>query len=136
MIWILDASVAVKWFVEEEHSDKAFEILEDILDHPTNYAIPELFFFELNHVIYRLLGNYSKEHKDLLDILVTMGFNRFSATPEYLEEIHRFQKMGISGYDASYIGLAAMLKGKWLTFDEAAHKKVAKLGISKLVSSK
>ena len=123
MIWILDASVAVKWFVDEEHSDKALEILEDILDHPTNYAIPELFFFELNH-------------KDLLDILANIGFNRFSVTPEYLEEIHRFQKMGISGYDASYLGLAALLKGKWLTFDEAAHKKVIKLGISKLVSSK
>jgi predicted nucleic acid-binding protein len=134
MILVLDASVAVKWFVAEEHTDKAFEILEDILNDPTKYAVPELFFFELNHVIYKVLGSYSKEHKQLLDILANIGFSRFSITPEYLEEIHRFQKMGISGYDASYLGLAALLKGKWITFDETAHKKVAKLGISKLLS--
>ena len=73
MIWILDASVAVKWFVAEEHVDKAFEILEDILNDPTKYAVPELFFFELNHVICRVLGSYSKEHKQLLDILANIA---------------------------------------------------------------
>ena len=52
---VVDASVALKWFVEEDDSKKAL----DVLDYITEKAIPivpTLFFYEISNVCTR--SNY------------------------------------------------------------------------------
>ena len=48
MLQILDASVAIKWFVANEAGrTEAITILDQVRDSPTRFAVPELFFNEM-----------------------------------------------------------------------------------------
>jgi len=42
-----DASVAIRWFIEEEAHPHADEVLEKVIDKPERFAVPELFAFGL-----------------------------------------------------------------------------------------
>ena len=57
MIWIIDASVAVRWFIEEEAHPHADEVLERVIDEPTGFTVPELFTFGLFSVLQRIHPN-------------------------------------------------------------------------------
>ena len=133
MVLVIDASVAVKWFVREEGRDAALEILASLLKDPRKYAAPELFFFEVMHVFHRLIPDPSEEQKNLLLGLTSFGLERVFMTPELGETIREFQSLGLSGYDGAYAAVAKHAKGKWLTFDEEAHAKISSLGVSEFL---
>ena len=61
MIWIVDASVAVRWFIEEEAHVHADEVLKRMVDEPRRFAVPEPFSFEVFAVLLRL-------HPDALQV--------------------------------------------------------------------
>ena len=54
MIWVLDASVALRWLLEEEVHSNADMVLEKIVYDPDSFAVPELFAFEVFSVLHRL----------------------------------------------------------------------------------
>jgi len=54
-------------------------------------------------------------------------------TPELLQATRKIQRLGLSGYDAAYVGLASLLGGRWLTFDRKAHALVSHLELSEMV---
>jgi len=60
VIWVIDASVAVWWFIEEEAHAHADEVLEKVIDEPVKFAVLELFVFEVYSVLQYL-------HPDGLD---------------------------------------------------------------------
>jgi predicted nucleic acid-binding protein len=132
MVRVIDASLAIKWFVLEDGRETALEVLRDILAAPGSFAVPEIFFFELAHVFFRAIARPSETQLRLMSGLTTLGIQRFSMTPDLLAEIDRFRKLGLSGSDAAYVGLARLLGGRWITFDRKAHETVAHLGLSEL----
>jgi len=54
MIWVLDASVAVRWFLKNESHPNADAVLQRLIDCPEFFAVPELFCFEVYAVLCRL----------------------------------------------------------------------------------
>jgi len=48
---ILDASVIVKWFSEEEYTDKALEIRERIRMEEERVIVPDLLLYELANAL-------------------------------------------------------------------------------------
>ena len=57
-IYVIDASVFVKWFVEEKYSNIANQIRDDFLEREFELFAPEFFPFEvLNALIYSKLFN-------------------------------------------------------------------------------
>ncbi|MCP4630694.1 MAG: type II toxin-antitoxin system VapC family toxin [bacterium] len=54
MIWIIDASVAVRWLIEDENHPHADSVLENAVENPQNFAVPELFAFEVYSVLQRM----------------------------------------------------------------------------------
>ena len=135
MIEIPDVSLAIKWFLDEKDSEEALTILESILDSPENYVVPELFFYELNHVLYRTQGKIISIQKKQIDLLMNLGWKRFSLTPDILKITHKFQELGLSGYDSAYVALAEYINGVWITYDKEAHKKIARYKLSRLLIS-
>ncbi len=133
MVQVIDASVAIKWFIEEEGREKALVIFEDFLNHPTQFAVPELFYFELTHVLYEICGELTSEQKEIFSFLLNAGIRRYPLNAELVESVVSFQKIGLSGYDAAYIALAKALSGKWLTFDGKAHRKIAHFKLSEFL---
>ena len=47
MIKVIDASVAMKWFLEEIKSEASMVVLEDLGSAKCKYVVPELFFYEI-----------------------------------------------------------------------------------------
>lgn len=135
MVKIIDASVAIKWFVSERGQDAALGILKDLLDDPSEFAVPELFYFELANVFNRLVPNPNKGQIEVLSTVLSLGMHRFSMTRELSDQIRHFQARGLSGYDAAYVALAKIVKGRWLCFDKKAHQKIKHLGLSTLLDS-
>jgi predicted nucleic acid-binding protein len=130
MVRVIDASVALKWFLLEEGRDRALTLLEELLAAPDAFAVPELFYFELAHVLHRAVPDPTPLQSELLQQVLVLGIQRFAMTPALLNEMRGLQREGLSGYDAAYVGLAKILEGRWVTFDRKAHERIAPLGLS------
>lgn len=124
MIWVIDASVAVRWYLEDEAHPNADRILEIVVDSPGRFAVPELFSFEVYSVLERLHPEGVKVFQKGVIPLLEGGLLRHPMTRELARNANRFVKLGLTGYDACYAALAKDLKGIWLTFDEKAHNKL------------
>ena len=133
MIWILDASVALKWFIKEETHPHADEVLAKLVDQPLLFAVPELFSFEVFAVLQRTHPSGLEVFKKAVIPLLQGGIFRHPMTEKLAIGADRYTKMGLSGYDACYAALARDLKGIWLTFDEKAHRMIQDENISCLL---
>jgi predicted nucleic acid-binding protein len=130
MIWIIDASVAIRWFIEQESHPHADFVLEKMLSHPERFAVPELFCFEVYAVLCRIhpLGT-EVFLKGMIPVL-NCGILRYPMTESLALQASTFVDKGLTAYDACYAALAKELKGRWLTFDEKAHQLVKRNRIS------
>lgn len=135
MIWIIDASVAVRWFLEDEAHDCAEEVLKAVIEDPRRFAVPELFAFEVYAVLQRLHPHGLNAFRKGIIPFLQGGLLRHPMTEDLAVKANRFVKKGFSGYDACYAALALDLKGCWLTFDKKAHKLIEKEKISCLLSA-
>lgn len=133
MVRVVDASVGIKWFIKEDHSEQALECLQELFIGPESFAVPELFFFELVHTFNRLVASPNSTHLELLEMILVLPVRRFSMTSEMMREMKYFQNRGLSGYDAAYIALAKLTNGRWLTADKKAYKLVANEKLSMLL---
>ena len=127
MITIIDTSVAVKWFLEEEGNDQALRVLDAVKSSPRLFAVPELFFNEMLSVLCRLLKE-AKIIKDYVGALEDLGLARLGNGQDTLDLAVDFAKeFQISGYDAIYAANAKLVGGTWLTADKTAHRKIKQL---------
>ena len=120
MIEVLDASVVVKWFVDEAGHERSIEILDQVVGGPRRFAVPDLIWYELTHVLGRSAKDQAAVRERLRRVML-LGIPCFAATPERcLEAMRLAQRTGLAGYDAHYVVLAAELEGRWVTFDRKA----------------
>jgi hypothetical protein len=54
MIWVIDSSVAVRWFLKTEQHPHADAIMEQVIRQTDQFMAPELFAFEVYAVLCRL----------------------------------------------------------------------------------
>lgn len=129
---VLDASVAVKWFLRgEPQVDEAQAILDDVARDPRAYVVPELFMNEVMAVLCRAPGISVEQGKEALSLVESLGLTRVGNGHELMEKAAELAVgWGISGYDAVYVALASLSGGIWLTADARA---VAKIRLPDLV---
>jgi predicted nucleic acid-binding protein len=130
MIWVLDSSVAVKWFIVEESHPAAEEVLAALIDQPGQFAVPELFAFEVFSVLHRIHPQGPMVFEEGILPLLQAGLLRMPMTGTLAARAHPFVQLGLTGYDACYAALARELDGLWLTFDQRAHKAIRKEKVS------
>ena len=133
MTWVVDASVAVRWFLKEEANKNADEVLRRIVEQPDEFAVPELFTFEVYAVLQRLHPNGLQVYKQGVIPLLQAGIFRQPMTENLAIKANQFVKKGLTVYDACYAALAKDIKGLWLTFDEKAHRLIQEDNISLLL---
>jgi len=134
MIWVIDASVAVRWFLKDESHPRGDAVLRRLIEHPEFFAVPELFCFEVYSVLCRV---HPAGHSAFIEGMVPIlnsGIFRQPMTEKLARQAIRFVKKGLTGYDACYAALAREMKGKWLTFDNKAHQCLAKEKVSHLLT--
>jgi len=122
---VADASVIVKWFVQEEYSDKALDLRDDYVNRMVDIASSELLPFE---VLNSLRYNPEFGEKDIKESAVAIekyGLWYFSLLGGLVEKsIENALRYGISIYDACYISLGELKMMTVYTADEKLLKKV------------
>jgi predicted nucleic acid-binding protein len=130
MIWVIDASVAVRWFLEAESHPGSDAVLERLVQQADSFAVPELFAFEVHAVLCRVHPDGSRVFDECMMPILEGGIYRQPMTPGLARRAAPFVRKGLTGYDACYAALAAELKGCWITFDNKAHKRIRTMKVS------
>ena len=119
---VVDASVAFKWLVEEENSDKATALARLCDDEGTRLATPPLMPFEVTNALHRRVarGELTVEvAAGLMQDLMSLGIT-IHTTPNLHSralELARRLKQG-AAYDAHYLALAESLGCEMWTADQ------------------
>ena len=122
---VIDASVVVKWFIEENDSDKARLLRDKFIDGKIELFVPSLLYFEvLNALKYSQLFDPS-ELNDAGESLEKYGFKVITIKKEIREHMIKVAvDHDMSIYDASYLGLSIAIGKTFYTADEKIIKKL------------
>ena len=116
-LFVVDASVVVKWFVPEIHSDAARRLL--VLPH--EYIAPDLLFAEAANTIWKKIRRKQLTADDgqrLVADIGRIGVETVSCRA-LAEDSHALATAtGRTVYDAMYLTLAIRLDTRLLTADE------------------
>ena len=134
---VVDASVAIKWFVTSEPLvEEAERVLGEIEENPARFLVPDLFMNELLAVLCRLPGSTPTKVKEALSLVEALGMTRVGNGHEVLALAADFaDRWRLSGYDAVYLALASLAGGEWLTADARAVRRVANGDLVSLLGS-
>ena len=115
---VIDASVLVKWFVQEEGSQDALKVRDKYLKAELLLIAPHLLPFEaLNALLHKSL--FTNEELQLAsEAIGAYGIRLYDLEGEYSKKTTDIAyEAGITIYDASYLALAVMEKATLYTFD-------------------
>lgn len=130
MKYVLDASVAARWYLLGESHVNADAVLQRVISEPELFAVPELFFFEVLAVLGRAHPFPAETFKDAFLPIVEGGVFRHPMTAALAEQSFTFLTAGLTGHDACYAGLAVELGAQWITFDRRAHELITDRRVS------
>lgn len=125
---VIDASIVIKWFSEEPHSDKAMKLKFDYLEKRIDFIIPDLLFYEVANVL-----RYNKLNErlitDSLDSIFVLNIDTKLVNKAIISNsVRKAIKYNISVYDAAYVALAELFDCELITADEKLiNKKIGKI---------
>jgi len=126
---VLDASVVIKWFTQEENREKAINLREKFINDEIEIIVPDLIFYEISNAL-RFNPNFSiNDVQDAINSIFGIGIDitiPLSITFEKAIEIS-FSK-NITLYDAFYEALALELNGSFVTADKKLYDKIKDIG--------
>jgi len=118
---VLDASVGIKLFIEEEFSDKVQRLFSKLAEDPqAEIHVPDLFYIECANILLKYTRRYKrpledslKDIKDLNDLAL-----KSTSTADLMEEaLSLADEKNLTAYDACYAVLARRLKLPLITAD-------------------
>ena len=135
MIEVIDASVAIKWFVRrgERGLRAADAVRVRLLRRPDDYAAPLLFIYEVHAALCQRLADKARID-GCMEVLFALGVHlvrpdrALLAAASQLARAHR-----LTGYDAAYVAVARHLRGRWLTFDAPACRRLSSTRLARLL---
>lgn len=121
---VIDASVAAKWFIPEEDSDKASKILHSYVNGRIELYAPDLIIYEVANVL-RYRPDISDETLTAnLRSFFKLELNLIPPLPEILDAaITKAKRLDLSVYDACYVVVAEKLAANLITADTEIHEK-------------
>ena len=128
--FVVDASVVLKWFVPEIHSDAARRLLA--ATH--QFLSPDLLFPEVGNAIWKKVRRgelTAKEGQRLAADISSVAVETVSTRGLMIDAHALAVTTGLTVYDAMYLALAIRLKTDLVTADDrlsrtvAAHPKTA-----------
>jgi len=123
-VFVVDASLVIKWFVPEVDSDAA----RNWLDAPHDYVAPELLFPETGNAVWKKVrrGELSPEDgQQLVTDLSAIAVEAVSMRGLVPDAHALALRTGITVYDATYLALAVRLETKVITGDDRFARRLA-----------
>lgn len=133
---ILDASVIVKWFSEEEHTDIALEIRERIRIGKEKVIVPDLLLYELANALKYNPNFDASDVSDALTSIFDMDINIVTPIPETINSAIKLGfQYNITVYDAFYIALARETELIYITADKRLCGRVNNLNFVRYIEN-
>ena len=122
---VLDASVIVKWFCEEEYTDIALRIRDRFFGGELNVVVSELMFYEVSNAI-RYNGVLSMEEKlELVGDMFSMDFDVVTSNKEILSEAMKSAlDTDTTIYDNVYLAVGRFKRCNLITADRVFRDKI------------
>ena len=122
---ILDSSVVVKWFSEEEYTEKALAIRERIRMGEERVVVPDLLLYELANALKYNPSFDANDVSDALTSIFDMDLEIVTPIPEIINlAVALAFEYNITVYDAFYIALAKDLELTFITADRRLCERV------------
>ena len=123
-LFITDASIAAKWFIEEEYSDAAVSVLQN----DNQLHAPDFFFLEMDNIFWKWIQRGLITVADGNDLRSTLSQYPIAIHPliPLLDSAFMIaNQTGQTMYDSLYVALATLLKGQMITADRRLFDGVA-----------
>lgn len=125
---VLDASVGIKLFVEEEFSDKVQHLFAKLADDPqAEFHVPDLFYIECANILLKYTRRFDRPLKDSLADLKDLNELALTvtSTAELIEDALKLaNEKKLTAYDACYAVLAQKLDLPLITADAPLAKAI------------
>lgn len=121
---VLDTSIVVKWYVEEEKSEKARQILSEYQKNKLAVVVPEIITLELANALYFGADFKSEILSETLSSFYALNIPHIPITMDLLlPSTDLMEKYNIAIYDALFIALSEKEKATLITADKKHHQK-------------
>ncbi|MFP3910205.1 MAG: type II toxin-antitoxin system VapC family toxin [Archaeoglobaceae archaeon] len=115
----------IKWFSEEEYTDKALQIRETIRSGDERAVLPDLLLYEVANALRYNPSFNENDVSEALDSILDMGMDIVTPTSEIINSaIELAFRYDITFYDSFYVALAKELEITLITADKKLHNKV------------
>jgi predicted nucleic acid-binding protein len=125
---VMDASVGIKLFIEEEFSDKVQRLFAKLTEDPqAEIHVPDLFYIECANILLKYTRRFDRPLEDSLADIKDLGklTLKITSTMELIEDaLQLASEKKLTAYDACYAVLAQRLGLPLITADAPLAKAV------------
>jgi predicted nucleic acid-binding protein len=119
---VVDASVGIKLFVNEEFSGQAYALFSHLAaDPPAELYVPDLFYIECANILLKYVRRFGRSLDDAQADLADLNRLALKSTPtaDLMEEsLSLASEKNLTAYDACYAILARQLDMQLITADK------------------
>jgi predicted nucleic acid-binding protein len=129
---IVDACLAIKWFLPEDGSENARRFLSEL----DNFVVPDLFLIEVDNIVSKKVRRRDLDITGAEEIFSVIRNLPFITVPyEKLSKEVFFisTRFPVTQYDACYLALAVEYQGLFYTADKRFLRGVANTAYSEYV---
>ena len=122
--YVLDASVAAKWFLsanDESYAEESLTLLQLYATGSVQFFVPDLFFAEFGNILWKAekLGRCDSKAADLATkSIIDRKIPSFSSAPLLARALQIARRHGRTVYESLYLALAVDLDAPLVTADE------------------
>jgi predicted nucleic acid-binding protein len=122
---VVDASVAIKWYNIEQHTEKALAIREDYAKQKIDLVAPYLLPYEVGNALrYNPDFGLDDVRSALRDLLAMQISFRVLDEPMCEDAVELAYKFGLTFYDVSYVVISRVEKCPLYTADDELLNKI------------
>ena len=127
---VVDSSVAIKWFIPQNYSVEANQILSAYQENKLTLIAPDLIYAEIGNIVWkiqRFQGLNPEDAQNIIDLFQKIQINIISAN-ELLKDAYEFAvKYQRSVYDSLYIVLSLKENCRFVSADERLYNAIYQL---------
>ncbi len=130
MRYVLDCSVAVRWFAPQTHSERALHLLETLRERENIVVAPDVIVAELGHVLRKIVvgkRSTAERAEHFLRRFLGLGLELVPSVPLAPAALHLALGHSATFYDALYLALAEREDLSVVTADERMVRAFAPL---------
>ncbi len=129
---VIDASVAVKWFSNEEGTDDALKLRDEHVAGNIILSAPDLFIYEMANALRFKPGFNDEKVGRAISNIFDLQLDLITPSGELIkrasEQAFRYD---ITVYDSCYLALAELMGVSLLTSDKRFYEKAKESGLIK-----